>query len=222
MLIGIQASAGREIKQWDPDRFAQVGTALAREYDATLVMTGTEGEKRVTEHVKKRIAEDVRIIDLPADLDLLTLGGVIKRLALYITCDTGPMHLAAAVGTPIVAIFCPSLPSRYAPLSPRSRMVRCRPACRPCNQLRNPPSWCVGSNPGLSVGVEVPQVLSAARELLGPAGSSVQSTNPRQHRRPPEAPTATATQASRSGDEPTSPTKRAPQRRIPNHIKWTE
>ena len=176
MLIGIQASAGREIKQWDPDRFAQVGTALAREYDATLVMTGTEGEKRVTEHVKRRIAEDVRIIDLPADLDLLTLGGVIKRLALYVTCDTGPMHLAAAVGTPIVAIFGPSLPSRYAPLSPRSRMVRVDLPCSPCNQLRNPPSWCVGHIPDCLVGVEVPQVLSAARELLGPAGSSVQST----------------------------------------------
>ena len=176
MLIGIQASAGREIKQWDPERFAQVGTALAREYDATLVVTGTESEKPATERVKKHIAEDVRIVDLPADLDLLTLGGVIKRLALYITCDTGPMHLAAAVGTPIVAIFGPSLPSRYAPLSPRSRVVRVDLPCSPCNQLRNPPSWCVGHIPDCLVGVEVPQVLNAARELLGPAGSSVQST----------------------------------------------
>lgn len=178
MLIGIQTSAGREIKQWDPDRFAQVGTALAREYDATLVITGTEGEdeKRVTEHVKKRVAEDVRIVDLPADLDLPTLGGVIERLALYITCDTGPMHLAAAVGTPIVAIFGPSLPSRYAPLSPRSRVVRVDLPCSPCNQLRKPPNWCVGHIPDCLVGVEVSQVLSAARELLGPAGSSRQST----------------------------------------------
>ena len=66
-LIGIQASAGREIKQWDPDRFAQVGTALAREYDATLVVTATEGERRATELVKDGVGADVRLVDLTGE-----------------------------------------------------------------------------------------------------------------------------------------------------------
>ena len=86
MLIGIQASAGQEIKQWDPDRFAQVGTVLAREYDATLVITGTEGERHLTERVKRGVGEHVRTVDLTADIDLPMLGGIIERLALLLTC----------------------------------------------------------------------------------------------------------------------------------------
>ena len=99
MLIGIQPSAGREIKQWNPDRFAQVGTVLAREYDATLVMTGAEGERQLTERVRKGIGAHVRTVDLTADMDMPTLGGVIERFALFITGDTGPMHLAAVPST---------------------------------------------------------------------------------------------------------------------------
>ena len=175
-LIGIQASAGREIKQWDPDRFAQVGTVLAREYDATLVVTGTEGERRVTERVKKGVGADVRLVDLTGNVDLPTLGGLMSRMALFLTCDTGPMHLAAAVGTPIVAVFGPSLPSRFAPLSAQSRVVRVDLPCSPCNQLRNPPRRCVGHIPDCLVGVEVAHVLDAAHELLGPASLSGQST----------------------------------------------
>ncbi len=174
-LIGIQASAGREIKQWDPDRFAQVGTALAREYDATLVVTGTEGERRVTERLKNGVGADVHLVDLTGNVDLPTLGGLISRMALFITCDTGPMHLAAAVGTPIVAIFGPSLPSRFAPLSARSRVVRVDLPCSPCNQLRRPPSRCVGHIPDCLVGVEVSHVLAAAHDLLGPGPMGGQS-----------------------------------------------
>jgi ADP-heptose:LPS heptosyltransferase len=166
MLIGIQASAGREIKQWDPERFAEVGSVLAREYGATLVMTGTTGERHVTERVKKGVDQSVRTIDMTADLDLLTMAGIIERMALFLTCDTGPMHLASAVGTPTVAIFGPSLPSRYAPLLDQSRVVRVDLPCSPCNQLRRPPARCVGHIPDCLAGIEVGPVLTAARELL--------------------------------------------------------
>ena len=171
MLIGIQASAGREIKQWDPGRFADVGTVLAREYGATLVITGTADERRITERVMEGVDKSIRTIDLTADVDLLTMAGIIERMALFVTCDTGPMHLAAAVGTPTVAIFGPSLPSRYAPLLEQSRVVRIDLPCSPCNQLRRPPARCVGHVPDCLIGIEVGPVLAAARELLGPAGS---------------------------------------------------
>ena len=175
MLIGIQASAGREIKQWDPGRFAEVGSVLAREYGATLVITGTADERYVTDRVIKGVDKSIRTIDFTADVDLLTMAGIIERMALFVTCDTGPMHLAAAVGTPTVAIFGPSLPSRYAPLLKQSRVVRIDLPCSPCNQLRRPPARCVGHIPDCLTGIEVEPVLAAARELMGPAGSVGQS-----------------------------------------------
>ena len=165
-LIGIQASAGREIKQWDPGRFAEVGSVLAREYGATLVITGTADERHVTDRVIKGVDKSIRTIDLTADVDLLTMAGIIERMALFVTCDTGPMHLASAVGTPTVAIFGPSLPSRYAPLLRQSRVVRIDLPCSPCNQLRRPPARCVGHIPDCLTGIEVGPVLAAARELL--------------------------------------------------------
>ena len=74
---------------------------------------------------------DVPLIELPLETDLVVLAAVLERLSLFITGDTGPMHLAAAVGTPVLAIFGPSLPTRYAPLSPRSRIVRIDIHCSP-------------------------------------------------------------------------------------------
>ena len=76
------------------------------------------------------------------------------------------MHLAAAVGTPVLAIFGPSLPTRYAPLSPRSRIVRIDIPCSPCNLMRQPPERCVGHVPDCLAGIESDQVLKAANEML--------------------------------------------------------
>jgi ADP-heptose:LPS heptosyltransferase len=76
------------------------------------------------------------------------------------------MHLAAAMGTPVLAIFGPSLPTRYAPLSPTSRIVRIDIPCSPCNLMRRPPHRCVGRVPDCLAGIESVQVLEAANEML--------------------------------------------------------
>ena len=109
---------------------------------------------------------DVRLVQLPIDTDLIGLAAVLERIDLLITGDTGPMHLAAALGTPIVAVFGPSLPSRYAPLSARSKIVRIDLPCSPCNRMRQPPERCVGIVPDCLSGIETTQVLQAANEML--------------------------------------------------------
>jgi ADP-heptose:LPS heptosyltransferase len=91
---------------------------------------------------------------------------VLKRLAIFVTGDTGPMHLAAAVGTPVVALFGPSVPARYAPLTTDSRVVRVDLPCSPCNRIRRPPDRCRGRVPECLDGISVDAVLAAARGLL--------------------------------------------------------
>lgn len=169
ILIGIQPGTGRQIKEWDPVRFASVGAALARGRRVVFLLIGSAGDLKALNTVKANWPADVAMIEVPVDTDLVVLAAVLERLALFITGDTGPMHLAAAVGTPILAIFGPSLPSRYAPLSPKARVVRIDLPCSPCNRLRKPPSRCVGHVPDCLAGIEVPQVLQAADELLGTA-----------------------------------------------------
>ena len=165
-LIGIQPAAGRRIKEWDPVRFAEVGAELARARNASVVIIGSQGDQPVVDAVRAAWPADVPVSVLPADLDLVVLAAVLERLTLLITGDTGPMHLAAAVGTPVLAIFGPSLPSRYAPLSARSKIVRIDIHCSPCNLMRRPPERCLGRVPECLAGITTADVLRAAGEML--------------------------------------------------------
>ncbi|HET9468853.1 MAG TPA: glycosyltransferase family 9 protein [Vicinamibacterales bacterium] len=165
-LVGIQPATGRRVKEWDPVRFAEVGAALARTRGATVVLIGSDADKPVLDAVRAAWPNDVPLAHLQTDVDLVVLSAVLERLSLLITGDTGPMHLAAAVGTPVLAIFGPSLPTRYAPLSPRSRIVRIDIHCSPCNLMRQPPERCVGHVPDCLTGISAAEVLRVANEML--------------------------------------------------------
>ena len=168
--IGIHASGGRAIKQWDPTRFAEAATRLARSRGATIVLTGSAEDRAEVDRVKTALPSDLPVADLSGALDLPRLAVILEHLSLFITGDTGPMHLAAAMGTPIVAVFGPSDPANYGPLTSRKRVVRVNIWCSPCNQIRRPPSRCVGHVPDCLVGVEVDQVVAAANDLLADQG----------------------------------------------------
>lgn len=165
-FIGLHVSSGRAIKQWDLDRFASVGQRLAREIGATIVLTGSDVDRPMVDAVKRMLGREVSVKDLCGVLDLPALAAVLERLDLLITGDTGPMHLAAAVGTPVVAVFGPSDPARYAPVA--SAVVRVDLPCSPCNRIRLPPARCVGHTPDCLTGVSVDAVYDAALALLSP------------------------------------------------------
>jgi ADP-heptose:LPS heptosyltransferase len=165
-FIGVHASGGRAVKQWHLDRFAAVSTALAREHGATIILTGTAADTPLVQEVRRSLPPDVPVVDVGGNLDLLTLAAVLERCAVFVTGDTGPMHVAAAVDTPTVAIFGPSDPARYRPLTDRHRVVRIDLPCSPCNRIRLPPARCRGHVPDCLDGISVEQVLAAARELL--------------------------------------------------------
>lgn len=164
-LVGLHASGGRAIKQWEPDRFAEVAARLIAERQATIVLTGSAGDRALVDLVKRRLP-DASVVDLGGDVDLLTLAATIARLDLFLTGDTGPMHLAAAVGTPIVAIFGPSDPARYAPRGPHDRIVRVDLPCSPCNRIRLPPARCSGHTPDCLSLVTSARVYEAATAVL--------------------------------------------------------
>lgn len=166
VTIGIQPAAGRQIKEWDPARFAEVGADLARTRAAKIVLIGSDADRGPLDAFRAAWPSGVPLVQLPPAIDLVVLAAVLERLGLFITGDTGPMHLASALGTPVLAVFGPSLPTRYAPLSPKSRIVRIDIHCSPCNLLRRPPERCVGHVPDCLAGIQSAQVLEAAYEML--------------------------------------------------------
>jgi ADP-heptose:LPS heptosyltransferase len=165
-LIGVHVSGGRAIKQWAPHRFAELASRVARTDGATIVLTGSVGDRPLVDQVAGAL-EAGSVVDLAGVLDLPALAAVLERLDLLVTGDTGPMHLAAAVGTPVVAIFGPSDPARYAPADPVHQVVRIDLPCSPCNRIRLPPARCIGHTPDCLRGVDVEMVYRAVERTLG-------------------------------------------------------
>jgi heptosyltransferase-1 len=164
-LVGVHISGGRPIKQWEPRRFAAVAQRLAEARGATIVATGGPGDAPLIEDLRRALAPHP-VIDATSTSDLLDAAAVLARLDLLITGDTGPMHLASAVGTPVVAVFGPSDPARYATSGPLDRVVRVDLPCSPCNRIRRPPARCAGHTPDCLAAIEAGAVYDAAAAVL--------------------------------------------------------
>jgi ADP-heptose:LPS heptosyltransferase len=163
--IGLQVSAGRAIKQWPEDRFRAVAERLVQDRGAAVVLTGSPADRAQVDAVLSALPPE-RAIDLSGGTPLLTVAAVLERLDVFVTGDTGPMHLAHLVGTPIVAIFGPSEPRRYAPRGSRDHIVRIDLPCSPCNRIRTPPERCTGHTPDCLAGIDTERVLAAIDDAL--------------------------------------------------------
>jgi ADP-heptose:LPS heptosyltransferase len=166
--VGMHVSGGRAIKQWPEGRFREAAEFLVHDRGAGIVLTGTPADRAQIDLVRAALPAE-RVLDLSGGTDLLTTAAVIQQLDLFITGDTGPMHLARAVGTPIVAVFGPSDPKRYGPRGVRDTIVRIDLPCSPCNRIRQPPVRCTGHTPDCLEGVGTAQLLAAIDDALGVA-----------------------------------------------------
>jgi heptosyltransferase II len=169
-LVGIHPSGGRTIKQWPVERWREVARRLQENDGATVVVTGGAGDAALARAVGEGLPRPV--IDLAGRLSVAETMAVIGALDVFLSPDTGPMHMACAMGTPSVAVFGPSAAERYfsAELSPRPArhvVVRRELWCAPCNLIRRPPEECVADvTPECLRIVTVEDVYGAAAELL--------------------------------------------------------
>ena len=103
-LIGMNPSATYGLaKCWPPDRFGELGQRLCLKWEATLLLFGKEEERSVAEEILR--TPGARGIDLTGQTNLLQLAALLERCRLLVTNDTGTMHVAAAVVTPVIALF---------------------------------------------------------------------------------------------------------------------
>jgi ADP-heptose:LPS heptosyltransferase len=163
-LVGVHVSGGRAIKQWDPSRFASVAARLADSRNAVIVATGAAVDRALVGALQASLAPRL-VIDASED-DLLLSTALLAQIDVLVTGDTGPMHLASAVGTSVVAIFGPSDPARYATAGAHDRIVRVDLPCSPCNRIRRPPNRCIGHTPDCLARVGEGEVFAAAAAVL--------------------------------------------------------
>ena len=133
--IGLFPGAAWQLREWMPDRFAAIGDRAAQEFDAQVLLFGGPHEERLVEQVADLMTTEA--ISLAGTLGLRQLAALIERCDLFLTNDTGPMHIAAAMQTPTVALFGPGDHIRFQPLDPIHTTIRHHVPCNPCKQFTN-------------------------------------------------------------------------------------
>lgn len=131
ILVCINPGAKFEGKRWDKEKFGEVGKEIIRLYDAKIIITGSKEESQLTSEVKKIIGKE-NVFDFGGKTNIKELAAIFEQSDLLITNDTSSMHLACAVGTPVVAIFGSSNPYRYGPIGVKSFVVHSNLDCFPC------------------------------------------------------------------------------------------
>jgi heptosyltransferase-2 len=132
----VPGAAFGSAKRWLPERYAWVANRLSREAGTSVAVLGASGERAVAEEIVSLLRVPCRV--LCGETTLGGLLGVLSQLRLVISNDSGPMHLAAALGVPVVAVFGPTDWRETAPRGPRCRLVREEVACAPCKQRECP------------------------------------------------------------------------------------
>jgi heptosyltransferase-2 len=135
IAIGAGASYG-SAKCWLPSRFAEVTNRLQSEADADVILFGTAAEASVSAAISAEMRRSP--IDLTGKTAIADLPALLSQCHLFIGNDSGAMHVAAAVGLPIVAIFGPTDPFGTAPVTLRCSVVQQKPYCSPCFLRRCP------------------------------------------------------------------------------------
>lgn len=129
IAVGAGASYG-SAKCWTPDRFAEALNRLQTQSDAEVILFGTLAEAKVSGAIAGRLRRAP--IDLTGKTAITDLPALLSQCHLFLGNDSGAMHVAAAVGLPVVAIFGPTDPLGTAPVTPRSSIVQEKPYCSPC------------------------------------------------------------------------------------------
>jgi heptosyltransferase-2 len=135
IAIGAGASYG-SAKCWPPDRFAALANRLQAQAQADVILFGTSTEASVSSAIAAGMSHPP--IDLTGKTSIDDLPALLSKCHLFIGNDSGAMHVAAAVGLPVVAVFGPTDPFGTAPVTPHCSVVQEKPHCSPCFLRRCP------------------------------------------------------------------------------------
>ncbi len=130
------SSNNGQSKRWPIPYWARLIDRLIDEDGACVVLTGAPGDLPLIELILRRTQQ--RPLNLTGKTTLPQLAALLQRADLLVTGDSGPMHIAAAVGTPLIAIHGPTDPAHSGPISPKATVLRSDIWCSPCYNATSP------------------------------------------------------------------------------------
>ena len=132
--VVINPSASCPSKYWPANKFGELVKVLGERYEAAFLVLGTLKDHPLVEKLRRRA--EFPLYDLTGRLSLGMLGALLEKSSLLISNDSGPVHVASAVGTPVISLFGrnqPGLsPTRWKPLGPKARVIWKKIGCDPC------------------------------------------------------------------------------------------
>jgi 3-deoxy-D-manno-octulosonic-acid transferase/heptosyltransferase-1 len=157
VLVAVNPVARWDTKLWEEERFALLADRVQKELACKVLFTGSKDDRPVT----ARIIEQMKTtpLDLTGRTSLKELAYLYSKCRLVISTDTGPMHVAAAMGTPVVALFGPTAPWRTGPYGKVHRVVREELPCSPCFKKKCPHLSCMR-------GISVDRIFEFTKDLI--------------------------------------------------------
>jgi lipopolysaccharide heptosyltransferase I len=156
-LVAINPMAKWETKLWPAERFSRLADRIIDSYGAAVFFTGGPEDHGIIEGIIAGMQH--RALNLAGRTRLIELAALYQQMTCLVTTDTGPMHIAAAVKTPVVALFGPTAPWRTGPHGDIHRVVTSRDDCRPCFKRSCATSKCMQS-------ITVEQVMEQVKSVL--------------------------------------------------------
>ena len=171
LLIGIHPGGNWEYKLWRVEKYAQLATALCERQNASILLFAGPNERKLQSQVADMMDTPPILVETE---NLREVTALIAACDIYIGNDTGPMHIAAAVGTPVVALFGSTNHIRSGPYGDEHTVVQSSIdlGCNPCHPGRNP-GGCGAGSCAVIDGITVEQVLEAVNVAIHDVGSGV-------------------------------------------------
>ncbi len=155
----LNPGGGWVTKRWAPEKFGALAAAIAKEWKLPTLVVWGPGEEELAQRIVDTSEGSAKLAPATGIRGVIPY---IRRARLFVSGDTGPMHLASAVGVPVVGIFGPTDPARNGPFGPHDAVISKDVDCGPCYKRRCPG---YGNVCMTSIGLE--DVLAAVRDRLG-------------------------------------------------------
>jgi heptosyltransferase-1 len=157
-LVAVTPMAKWESKLWDLRRFASLADTIKEKLGAEVIFTGSQGDRPAIDGILSGMK--TKAVNLAGKTTLKELAYLYERCAVVISTDTGPMHLAAAMGSPVVvALFGPTSPLRTGPYGVKHRVIKAGLGCSPCFRRKCDHMSCMKK-------ITVEMVLDVVKEAL--------------------------------------------------------
>ncbi len=156
-IIGFQPGAQKPFKCWPQENFIEAGNILVKSLGCKIIVTGDSSERELVDEIASGIKGAV---PAAGKLSIRETAAIIEKMNLFITNDTGPMHIAFALKTPTIALFSPTDPRLCGPHHADRVAIISKPiTCNPCTGKK-----CL--NPVCMEQIEVKEVVESAKVML--------------------------------------------------------